>query len=105
MNKWRMQSTGLRIVTVIAVGTIVSGCAHHFEPQVIADPYGFFSGVWHGIIFPFALLTNCISWCLSLVGIEFLANIELVGRPNTGLFFYYVGYLIGFSSYAGANAA
>ena len=57
-----------------------------------------FSGIWHGIVFPYALLTNLVSWLLSLFGVEFLSNIELIGRPNTGVFFYYVGFALGLSA-------
>ncbi|WP_156226207.1 hypothetical protein [Herbaspirillum chlorophenolicum] len=72
----------------------LAGCATHNEPQTFADPYGFFSGIWHGIIFPLALLVNIFSWFASLFDISFLSNIEIIGRPNTGTG-YYIGFFIG----------
>ena len=84
---------------------LLSGCAQHYTPEAYSDPYGFFSGVWHGFIFPLALIANIISWCLSLLGVEFLADIQIIGRPNTGFFFYYIGFLLGLSAFGGASDA
>ncbi|WP_298824691.1 hypothetical protein [uncultured Piscinibacter sp.] len=84
---------------------LLSGCAAHYTPDAVQDPYGFFSGIWHGIVFPYALVTNILSWLLSLAGISFLSSIEIIGRPNTGLFFYYIGFVIGLTSYGSASAA
>jgi hypothetical protein len=102
--KPRLRVTLWRIAFVVAGVCALSGCAHHYVPSAIGDPYGFFSGVWHGFVFPYALVGSVISWSLALVDINFLSSVELVGRPNTGFFFYYVGYLVGLSSYAGATA-
>jgi hypothetical protein len=55
------------------------------------------------MVFPYALFTNLLSWLLSLVGISFLSNIEIVGRPNTGLI-YYVGFFLGLGVYGGGAA-
>jgi hypothetical protein len=93
-----------RRIGVALLIVVVSGCAHHYTPAAVADPYGFFSGIWHGFVFPYALGANILSWCLSLVGIDFLSSIELVGRPNTGFLFYYVGYFLGISSYSAGAA-
>lgn len=92
--------------TLLALGSLllVAGCARHFTPEAYAEPYGFFSGIWHGIVFPYALLTNLVSWLLSLFGIPFLSTIEIIGRPNTGVFFYYIGFVFGLSAY-GSGAA
>ena len=83
---------------------VLSGCAQHYTPEAYSDPYGFFSGIWHGFIFLFALIANIASWCLSLLGVEFLADIQIIGRPNTGFFFYYIGFLVGLSAYSGGGA-
>lgn len=81
----------------------LSGCASHYAPDYVPDPYGLFSGIWHGMLFPIALLANLVSWSVSLVGISFLDSIQIIGRPNTG-FWYYVGFLIGLCGYStGAN--
>lgn len=84
---------------------LLSGCAKHYTFEAYSDPYGFFSGIWHGFIFPYALIANLVSWALSLFGISFLADVQIIGRPNTGFFFYYIGFFLGLSSYGGAGAA
>jgi hypothetical protein len=94
-----------RYFCLAAMLLLLSGCAHHYTHQSYSDPYGFFSGIWHGIIFPYALVTNIVSWVLSLFGVSFLADVQIIGRPNTGFFFYYIGFFLGLSSYGGAGAA
>lgn len=85
----------MRKLILILVLMLLSSCASHYAPEVFADPYGFFSGVWHGMISPLTITVNIISWLLSLVDISFLADIQIIGRPNTG-FGYYAGFFIGF---------
>ncbi len=80
----------------------LGGCAQHYSSGVVSDPYGFFSGIWHGFLFPYSLLANIISWLLSLIGIDFLSGVQIIGRPNTGVLFYYIGFVMGLSSYGGA---
>ena len=91
-------------VVVVVLVLVLSGCAAHFTPDAVADPYGLFSGIWHGIVFPFALFANILSWLLSLLGISFLASIEIIGRPNTGLW-YYVGFVLGLCADGSASAS
>ena len=93
----------IRYATVLAITStlLLVGCATHYAPESSADPYGFFFGIWHGILFPLSLLANVLSWLLSLLGISFLDEVAIVGRPNTGVFFYYVGFAIGLSAYSG----
>ena len=86
-----------------ALVLVLAGCAAHYTAEAVADPYGFFSGIWHGIIFPFALIANILSWLLSFVGIAFLQDVEIIGRPNTGLW-YYVGFALGLCSGGSAGA-
>lgn len=93
-----------RHLLVVLTLLLLSGCARHYTPEAYSDPYGFFSGIWHGFIFPYALFSNIISWFLSFFGVEFLSNIQIIGRPNTGFFFYYIGFLLGLSAYGGAGA-
>lgn len=82
---------------------LVSGCAVHYTPESVDDPYGFFSGIWHGIVFPYALMTNILSWILGLFGFSVLDSIQVIGRPNSGAF-YYLGFGLGVFSYSGAAA-
>ena len=88
---------------VLPQSAFVTGCAAHYSSDAASDPYGFFSGVWHGLIFVFALIANVISWVCSLMGISLFESIEIIGRPNTG-FWYYVGFAIGLMS-AGGGAS
>ena len=71
-------------LVICCAAFLMCGCAHHGQAQDFADPYGFFAGVWHGLILPF-----------SVFGFLFTSDVYIMGEPNTGLF-YYVGLLIGF---------
>lgn len=82
---------------------LVSGCARHYAGADANDPYGFFSGIWHGIVAPLTIAVNILSWFLSLFSISFLQDIQIIGRPNTG-FFYWVGFVMGFGAHAGSAA-
>jgi len=84
-----------RLILLLGAALLLSACAHHYQPENFADPYGFFSGIWHGSISGITITVNIFSWLLSLIGIDFLADIQIVGRPNTG-FFYYIGFALGF---------
>lgn len=76
------------VLLVVTVG----GCAQHYTHEAFSDPYGFFSGFWHGIICPITIVVNILSWMLSLLGISFLSDIQIIGQPNTG-FLYYTGFV------------
>jgi hypothetical protein len=113
----------------LGLALLVSACATHSGFETNADgslePYGFFSGIWHGIIFPFVFLLaivanigfNVLLVVLWLVEVIFNSNKEFhralslhfldfdfVGQPNTGLF-YYIGYLIGLGESLGGSTA
>lgn len=90
-------SPGFRHFFLTATTLLLSGCAQHYTVATFADPYGFFSGIWHGFVFPFALIANIISWILSILDIHIFTDIQLIGRPNTGFLFYYIGYFLGLS--------
>jgi hypothetical protein len=91
-----------RVVLIIIFGALLNGCAQHFSPEALADPYGFMSGLWHGIIFPFSLIANLLSWLLSLTGFSFLQEVQIIGRPNTGLW-YYIGFVLGLGASMGGR--
>jgi len=82
-------------VLILFSAILLASCASHYNPEVITDPYGFFSGIWHGMIAPITISVNLLSWFLSLFDISFLRDIQIIGRPNTG-FFYHFGFVIGF---------
>lgn len=92
-------------VLLIIIATALSGCATHYTDASVSDPYGFFSGIIHGAIFPFVLVAKICAWILGFVGIHILDEVQFVGRPNSGFFFYYVGYVIGLSSWNGASSS
>ncbi len=77
MRRYPIGKAALVLVLVI----LLSGCAHHYVG--VYEPYGFFSGFWHGLIFEF-----------SLIGYLFFDSVYIIGEPNTGLF-YYVGFVLG----------
>lgn len=84
----------LKVLFCFFVLASISGCAAHYSSAAIQDPYGFFGGLWHGMIATLTITVNIISWLLSLVGISFFSDVQIIGRPNTG-FFYYVGFVLG----------
>lgn len=75
----------------------LASCANHYTPEAVADPYGFFSGLWHGFIFMFSVIGLFISWLASLLALDVLSDVQIIGRPNTGLW-YYVGFALGLLS-------
>jgi len=89
-----------KLFIVVALLSL-AGCAHHYSVDAANDPYGFFSGIWHGIVFPFALMANLLSWAASLLGGSIFHSIEIIGRPNTGLF-YYIGFTLGLGAWSGS---
>lgn len=100
-----LRSQRYACVALALLAASLTGCAQHYTGATYSDPYGFFSGLLHGFVFPFALLANLVSWLLSLVGFSVFSEVQLVGRPNTGLFFYYVGYVFGLSAWGGSGAS
>jgi hypothetical protein len=83
------------LIIYLFLATLFTGCAKHYTSETIDDPYGFFSGIWHGVIAPITITVNILSWFLSLINISFLKEIQIIGRPNTGIF-YYLGFIISF---------
>lgn len=84
-------------ITRVSAGILLlslAGCAHHYTREASADPYGFLSGLWHGFIVCCSVLGVFISWCAGLFGIDVLSSVQIIGRPNTG-FWYYVGFAVG----------
>ncbi len=81
---------------------VMAGCATHYAANVVTDPYGLFFGIWHGFISPWALALNIISWVAGIFGFSILESVQIVGRPNTGVF-YYVGFVFGLLVYAGGQ--
>ena len=91
-----------RCIAAVALLALLTGCAKHYSPEAVADPYGFFSGLWHGFVCPYASVTNLLSGTIGLFGQDVFSSIEIVGHPNSG-FGYWVGFLMGLMPYGGAN--
>ncbi len=65
---------------------ILSSCADvspHTSDCITSDPYGFFSGIWHGFILPFSLIFSIFS-----------DDIAVYAYNNTG-WWYDFGFIIG----------
>lgn len=84
---------------LIVLTLAIAGCATHYTPAIVDSPYGIVSGVWHGMVSPFALVANLISWLAGLVGLSVWESIQIIGRPNTGTL-YYVGFVVGVVAYS-----
>lgn len=65
---------------------VVSSCA---PEGYTSDEYGFFSGIWHGICLPFAI-----------IGKIFGVDVGIYAENNTG-FFYWIGFIFGIGGFGG----
>ena len=74
-----MGSKVLQTIVIIALALIIAGCASQYAPARINDPYGFFSGILHGFLCPFALLGKLLSWIMSLFGVSILKYVTIIG--------------------------
>jgi hypothetical protein len=68
----------------------LSSCAPEGHTR---DEYGFFSGILHGIVLPFAL-----------IGKLFGADVGIYAEHNSG-FLYWLGFIIGIGMLGGGGAA
>lgn len=78
----------ISILILLAVIISLTSCA---PANYVNTEAGFFSGIWHGIIFVF-----------SLIGKLFGANIGLYAEHNSG-FFYWLGFIIGIGGLGGGG--
>jgi len=73
-------------IYIVLVAFIFTGCADvspHVETCVTSNPYGFWSGLWHGMILPF-------SW----IGSLFSDDIAIYAYNNNGGW-YDFGFMLG----------
>jgi hypothetical protein len=82
----------MRTFVVVCVLVLLAGCAHQPPPLPIGDHPGFFSGIWHGLVGPFAL-----------VG-QLFTNVRVYAFPNSGGW-YDLGFILGISAWGGGAAA
>jgi hypothetical protein len=93
-----------RVFVLLCAAYALASCATHNSPEAYQDPYGFFSGIWHGAIFFFSLAGVLLSWICSLVGLDILSDVQIIGRPNTGLS-YYLGFALGLLTIGGSTSS
>ena len=81
------------VLLLISVVLILTGCAdvESINECVNAEPYGFLSGLWHGIIMPF-----------SFIGSLFSDDIAMYAVNNSGGW-YDFGYCIGVGLLTGSS--
>ena len=102
LRRWQRAIARARILlpsallagAALAIAVLFHGCASQYAPARLDHPYGFFTGIWHGMVCPFAAIGACLSWALGLLDVSFLDSVTIIGRPNNGSF-YYVGFLLG----------
>jgi hypothetical protein len=73
-------------LSIIVLILLVSSCA---PEGYTSDEYGFFSGIWHGICLPFAI-----------IGKIFGSDIGIYAENNSG-FLYWIGFIIGLGGLGG----
>lgn len=80
-----------KLLILLAITMMLTGCADHitFEQAMKHDLVGFWFGLWHGLIFPFAFIISLFDPTVSVYAIY-----------NNGSW-YNFGYLIGLSSVFG----
>lgn len=74
------------VLSVLLVAVLFTGCADvspHVEDCITSSPYGFWGGLWHGMILPFA-------W----IGSLFSDNIAIYAYNNNGGW-YDFGFILG----------
>ena len=79
------------ILFTILLFTACADVSPHVEVCVTNNPYGFWSGLWHGMIVP-------ISW----IGSLFSDNIAIYAYDNSGGW-YDFGFLLGIGGLAGSS--
>jgi hypothetical protein len=89
MKKFKLSWTWKQFLAVyflIVVIGVLTGCADVINVQAVeaAHPYGFFNGLWHGIVAPFSIWGS-LFWPKS---------IAFYGLINTG-WWYNFGFLLG----------
>ena len=81
---------------------LITGCAAQYEGVSYYDPYGFFSGLLHGLVAPIALLLKLLDWVTNIIGVDVLGEIYAIGKPNTGLT-YWLGFILGLCFWSGGG--
>jgi hypothetical protein len=80
------------LLAVVALVALASGCAHQPEIGEIVEAPGFFKGLWHGLIVPFAFVGSIFS------------DVRIYAFPNGGVW-YDLGFLVGIGAWGGGAAS
>lgn len=83
------QKLVMGFLLLVIVFSLTSCAANGYAPYTS----GFFAGIWHGIVLPFAL-----------IGKLFGADIGIYAENNTG-FFYWLGFISGIGGLGGGGYA
>ena len=84
----------MRKLTGLLVLLLLSGCAERGLGVTVEDGPGFFLGLWHGMIAPFAFIAHL-----------FVDSIAVYASPNNGGW-YDFGFLLGIGAFSsGATAS
>lgn len=78
---------------IFIVGGLLLGLSSCAPEGYTSDPCGFFSGVGHGLVFPFALIGKLLPM-----------DIGVVAEHNTG-FTYWLGFILGLGGLGGGAAS
>ena len=101
MNKVVLKRT-LIFAAVLLLLVGLTACAPKGSSSEV---YGFWGGLWHGLIFSFALIGKVISWLLHLINSNWGDwNIGLWADNNTG-FTYWLGFFISIFFFGGGTMA
>jgi hypothetical protein len=73
-----LRSKAHRHLALIVIAFAINSCAQHYTGTIYSDPCGFFSGLLHGFVFPFALIAKIISWVSSIIGISIFKDVQFV---------------------------
>jgi hypothetical protein len=107
----------VQTASVLALSACATQTGFDKNPDGSIEEYGFFSGIWHGLICPITLTLKLIlafikipllianyalDWHAEYL-IDFFMTVYVIGEPNDG--FYYFGFLLGLSSWFGGGPA
>lgn len=98
MTKHQISRKAAFALSALLVAVLFTGCADvspHVEDCITSSPYGFWGGLWHGLILPFA-------W----IGSLFSDNIAIYAYNNNGGW-YDFGFVLGVGglSFGGGKAS
>src|SRR4051812_45238400 len=92
---WIRRETVRPLRLVILVSSLGFGymlVAYHVHGH--SHAFGFFYGLWHGMVAPVAVVAQLVAWVGGLFGVTVFEMGGVLGRPNTG-FPYMSGFFLG----------